>query len=71
VVFEKGGRGKGVHITACCHCLLREGDANKMHAKTEDRQQDELTAGHCCWFPPTLCFPSGSKHQVLTDPTHV
>lgn len=34
-VFKKARRSKEVHTSACCQCLLQEGDTNKLHAKTE------------------------------------
>lgn len=37
----------------------------------KNQGQAELTTGHCCLFPSTLYFPLGSKHQILTDSTHV
>lgn len=62
-VCEKDRRGNGVHISAWGHCLLREGDTNRMHAKNAHRLQAKLMPGRC--------YFSQSKHQVLMDPTHV
>lgn len=54
-----------------CHCLLQEVVTYKMYTTVEDRLKAEFMAGHHSLFPTMFYFPSGAKHQVLTDITHV